>query len=126
MNYKVITRKNPRDLEAPPKYYAQIVRPPSISLDKLANRISEISPVSDLDIKAVLITLTKVLPEYFIEGATVNMGDLGYFQTTLRSNGADNEDDFSSDLIKGFSVNYNESSQVKEKYKTVKYNKVQV
>lgn len=41
MNYKVIPRKNPRDLEADPKYYATIVRPPSITIDKLAKGLQK-------------------------------------------------------------------------------------
>lgn len=125
MKYKVIPRINPLDKDAAPKYYAQIVRPEPVSIEKLAKRIAEISPVSELDTQSVLIAFTKVLPEYFIEGATVQLGDMGFFQTTLRSNGAEVEEDFNSNLIKGFSVSYRSSPRMKQQYKMVKYQKVQ-
>lgn len=125
MKFKVVTRKNPRDLEAAPKYYAQIVRPESITIEKLSKRIAEISPVSELDTQSVLIAFTKVMPEYFIEGATVELGDLGYFQTTMQSNGVETAEEFTSSLIKGFSVRYRASSKVRNAYKMVKYTKVQ-
>jgi len=124
MKYKVIPRKNPRSPEEPQKFYAQIVRPDKISLDELADRISEISPVSKLDTKSVLIAFTQVLPEYFLKGSSIDIGDLGYFQATIKSNGADTEEDFTSDLIKTFKVSYHPSSEVKDKFKAVKYIKV--
>lgn len=125
MKYKVIPRKNPRNQEDPPKFYAQIVRPDKISLDELAGRIAEISPVSKLDTKSVLIAFTEVLPEYFLRGASIQLGDLGYFQATIKSNGAENEEDFASNMIKNFKVGYHPSSEVKHSFKSVKYTKVQ-
>jgi predicted histone-like DNA-binding protein len=125
MKYKVIARKNPRNPEEPQKYYAHIVRPDKISLDELALRISEISPVSELDTKSVLIAFTKVLPEFFLKGASIDMGDLGYFQATIKSGGAEVAEDFISDMIKNFKVSYHPSPEVKDKFKTVKYTKVQ-
>lgn len=125
MKFKVIPRKNPQDANATPKYYAQIVRPESITIEKLSKRISEISPVSELDTQSVLIAFTKVLPEYFIEGASVQLGDLGYFQASLKSHGAETPEDFTASLIKGFSVSYRSSSKVKDQYKMVKYTKMQ-
>ena len=124
MKYKVIPKKNPRNPEAPQKYYAQIVRPDKISLDELSERISEISPVSKLDTKSVLIAFTQVLPEYFLKGASIDLGDLGYFQASIKSNGAETIEDFASALIKNFKVSYHPSSEVKAKFKTVKYTKV--
>ena len=125
MKYKVIPRKNPLDKDAAPKYYAHILRPDPVSIEKLSKRIAEISPVSELDTQSVLIAFTKVLPEYFVEGATVQLGDLGFFQTTLRSHGSEIEEEFTSSLIKGFSVSYRSSPKVKQQYKLVKYQKVQ-
>lgn len=126
MKFTVIPRKNPQDANALPKYYAQIVRPESVTIEKLSKRISEISPVSELDTQSVLIAFAKVLPEYFIEGATVQLGDLGLLQTTMRSGGSETEEDFTTDLIKGFSVRYRASTKGKHQYNMVKYTKVQL
>lgn len=77
-----------------------------------------------MDTKSVLIAFTQVLPEYFLEGATIELGDLGYFQTSMQSNGAVTAEEFTSDMIKGFSVSYRATSKVKEQYKNVKYTKL--
>lgn len=125
MKFKVVSKKNPRDLDAPQKYYAQIVRPDSISLEILSKRIAEISPISELDTQSVLIAFTKVLPEYFVQGATIELGDLGYFHCSVRSEGAPSIKDFTAHLIKGFSINYRPSAKVKKQCKSVKYRKVE-
>lgn len=124
MKYKIIPRLNPQKPNDNPKYFARIVRPENITLEKLSKRIAEISPLSEIDTQTTLIALTKVLPEFFIEGATVELGDFGYFQTTMQSNGVENTEDFTANQIKGFSVRYRASNKVKEQCRLVKYTKV--
>nr|WP_319399608.1 hypothetical protein [uncultured Carboxylicivirga sp.] len=124
MDYKVISKKIPGKPTEPEKYYATIVRPKNVTLATLAKRIAEISPVNELDTKAVLIAFTKVIPEYWVEGATVELGDLGRFMVTLNSNGADTPEDFKSDLVKGNNVRYQMSTEVKKVMKSAEYSKV--
>ena len=123
MDYKVIGRKIPGQPNAPEKYYASIVRPKNVTLDTLSKRIAEISPVNELDTKSVLIAFTKVLPEYLVDGATVELGDLGRLMVTLSSSGADAPEDFKSDMIKGNKVSYQMSTEVKKVMKAAEYEK---
>ena len=51
MKYKVIPRLNPQKPNDSPKYFARIVRPENITLEKLSKRIAEISPLSEIDTK---------------------------------------------------------------------------
>ncbi|MBS2099724.1 HU family DNA-binding protein [Carboxylicivirga linearis] len=124
MDYKVIGRKIPGQPSEPEKYYASIVRPKNVTLDTLSKRIAEISPVNELDTKSVLIAFTKVLPEYLVDGATVELGDLGRLMVTLSSSGADTPEDFKSDLIKGNKVSYQMSTEVKKVMKAAEYEKI--
>lgn len=123
MDFKVITRKMPGRPNDPVKYYATIVRPNNVSLEVLAKRIAEISTVSELDTQAVLNALTRVLPEYLSTGATVELGNFGRFMVNISSNGAETEEDFSKELIKGNKVSYHPGSSVKEVMENVHYNK---
>jgi len=124
MKYQIIPRKNPQNNQETPKYYAQIVRPSAISLDMLSKRIAEISPLSELDTQTALLALSQVLPEYFAKGATVHLGDLGLFQTTINSKAAESPEEFTTDLIKGISVRYRAGVKVKRRYEQVEFKKV--
>ena len=124
MDYRLITKKIPGKPDAAPKHYAQIVRPKNISLEVLAKRIAEVSPVNDLDTQSVLIAFSKILPEFLADGATVELGDLGYLRVDISSSGADTEEDFDKALIKGNKISYQPSSKVKKVMKQVDYTRV--
>ncbi len=119
----MIPRKHPGKPEADPLYYASVVRPEKISLDTLANRIAEISPVNELDTKTALMTLARVVPEYLAKGATVELGEIGRLQVNLSSKGAETEEDFTTDMIKDCKVSYQAGVKVKKVLKSVEYKK---
>jgi predicted histone-like DNA-binding protein len=124
MDFKVIPRKIPGKPEEPQKYYASIVRPKKIELKRLAKRIAEVSPVNELDTETVLTALTRIMPEYLVYGATVELGELGRLQVNISSVGADSEEDFSKDMIKSNKISFQPGMQVKEAMKLVTYDKV--
>ena len=57
MNYKVIERKDPRNPEAPGKYYGFIVNLSKIGIEEIATRISGTCTVTRHDCLAVLSAL---------------------------------------------------------------------
>jgi len=123
IKFKLITRGNPGNPEAPKKHYATIVRPKNVTLETLSKRISEISPVNELDTQTALLTFAKIIPEFLIEGATVELGDLGRLQVSISSEGADTEEDFNKEMVKSCKVSYRPSVQVKETLAAVKFEK---
>ena len=124
MEFKIISRKIPGKPTEPEKFYATIVRPNNVKLETLAKRISEISPVNELDTKLALQALIFVLPEYLSEGATAELGDFGRLMVTINSKGSDTEEDFSKELIKGITITYYPSTKVKKILKGVDFKKV--
>ena len=124
MDFRVIPKKMPGRPTEPEKYYAIIVRPKKATLEVLAKRISEISPVNELDTKSVLLALTHVLPEYLVLGASTELGDLGQLMVNISSEGADTEEDFDKELIKGCKISYFPSAKVKKMLLAVTYEKV--
>ncbi|MCG8579826.1 MAG: hypothetical protein MI866_07920 [Bacteroidales bacterium] len=123
VSYRLIPRRNPGKPEAKPKQYATIVRPAKVTLDELASRIAEISPVNELDTKTALMTLARVVPEYLAKGATVELGDIGRLMVNLSSAGAETEEDFSNDMIKGCKVSYRPGIKVYKALKNVEKKK---
>lgn len=108
----------------PEKFYATIVRPNNVTLETLAKRIAEISPVNELDTELVLHALTRVLLEYLSTGATVELGDFGRLMVNISSNGSDTKEDFNKELIKSNKISYQPSTKVKKVMKGVAYKKV--
>jgi predicted histone-like DNA-binding protein len=124
MEFKIISRKMPGRPTEPEKFYATIVRPNNITLETLAKRISEISPVNELDTETALLALTKVLPEYLSTGATVELGEFGRLMVNISSDGSTTEEDYNKELIKSNKISYQPSTQVKKVMKGVEYKKV--
>ena len=74
IKYFVIERSNPRDTEAPRKFYAVAQSDGEVKLRTLADRIAEISTVSSIDTLAVLESLLSVLPSDLLDGKIVPVG----------------------------------------------------
>ena len=108
----------------PNKYYGTIVRPKNVTLEALARRIAEISPVNELDTESVLNAFVRILPEFLKSGATVELGSLGRFMVTISSEGADTEDDFDKSLIKSNKISFHPGTKVKKEMEKVEYDKV--
>ncbi len=87
--YNVIPKRNPRDPNAPPKYYPSVVAGGRITLRQLARQIAEISTVSTVDTVAVLEALLTIIPREIADGNIVELGDFGSFRLRVQSNGAD-------------------------------------
>jgi predicted histone-like DNA-binding protein len=124
VNYVVIERGNPADLNAPKKFYAQAKSSGELTLRKLGKEIAEGSTtVSDTDVLAVLNDLTKVLKRHLDNGEIVRFGDFGTFQITLSSNGAETAEKFHPSLIKNPKVTFRPGVDLKEMLATLKYAK---
>lgn len=116
-SYKVLSRKNPQDLTAPPKFYAQVVFTGKKDLKYLSQRIAHASTMSEADIYGVLIALTHEVTEALKEGSIVELGDLCSFYPALQSDGADTAETFTaSSNIKRKSVNVRASRSLSAKF----------
>jgi predicted histone-like DNA-binding protein len=122
VNYVIIERGNPADLNAPKKFYAQAKSSGELTLKKLGKEIAEGSTtVSDTDVLAVLNDLTKVLKRHLDNGEIVRFGDFGTFQITVSSDGAETAEKFHPSLIKNPKVTFRPGVDLKEMLATLKY-----
>lgn len=90
-------------------------------MDQLGKRISEISPLSPLDIKSSLLAFLSIVPEYLVEGRSVDLGEFGSMNVTLKSSGVENEEDFTTDPFKGNRIHFRPSVKFSNLMKNVKY-----
>jgi predicted histone-like DNA-binding protein len=107
VTYSVVPRRNPRDKDASPKYYAQAQARGDMSLRDMADRIQSTCTVHKSDVYAVLVALEDVVAEAIQNGEIVRLGDLCTLQVSLSGKGALTEEDF--DIEKNLGFTYKKS-----------------
>ena len=123
--YKPVERKNPAKPLDPAKFYASASAVKRTNLKELAQSISDKSTtVSHIDVHAVLLALTDEIAARIPAGETVHLGDLGYFFTTLKSEGVEKLEDVNSATIKEARVRFAAGKDLESKVKAAEFKKV--
>ena len=105
--FKPVERKNPAKPLEQAKFYASASSTKRTDLKELAQSISDTSTtVSHVDVHAVLLALTDELTKRIQGGETVHLGDLGYFFTTLKSEGVEKADQVNASTVKDIRVRF--------------------
>ena len=106
VTYSVVPRYNPREKNAPPKYYAQAQASGDVSLREMSQRIQSTCTVTKADVYAVLIAMEDVITEALKSGEIVRLGELCTLQVSLSGKGALTEEDYDVSLIKKSRINF--------------------
>lgn len=83
-------KKDPRNLEAEPKFYATVRSDGRAEPRSVARSINSMSTISIPDTAAVLEAFLYVVPEKLTEGRIVELGDFGTFRLTVSSEASHN------------------------------------
>ena len=121
--FKAIPKINPREPQAPPKYYASPVYAGDISIRQIAKEIAELSSLNTIDVLAVLEGFLIKIPQKLNEGYIVKLRDFGNFRITFQSEGAAEADKVTGDSIKKTKVNFRPSTEFSELVGSVKVSK---
>ena len=124
MKYKLIQRKNPQQPLADGKWYASPVNEGTISQKAISEDIVALSSLSRGDVSNVIDNLLDTVPRYLLMGKSVNLGGLGTFRLSFSSKGADTPETFGTSLMKGVKVVFTPSTELREKIRQVKFEKV--
>ncbi len=95
VKYVVVARGNPQDREAPKKFYPRVKSTGQADIHDLAERASEMSTFSPIDLAAAVETFLNVIPKELAAGRTVKLGDFGTFSLRIRSQASEKEEDVS-------------------------------
>jgi len=125
LQFKAVTKKNPQDLLAPEKYYAQPVYSGSVDLDELALFASKQSTVSRADCYAVILSLLDLVTHNLSKGRIVRMGHLGNFRVSVSSEGQDMADELTVSAIKKAKIIFSPGADLNAMLKSLKYSRVQ-
>jgi predicted histone-like DNA-binding protein len=89
VKFSVTPRKDPRDQNSQPKYYATVRSNGRIDTHEIARDINKMSTVSSVDTAAVLEAFMNVVPDQLADGKIVELGDFGTFRVSVSSEGAE-------------------------------------
>lgn len=124
VKFKVLPRRNPRDLEAPNKFYAAAVADGEVDLEALAEMIAYQCTVTDSDCYAVLTALEHNIINELKQGRIIKLGRLGNFQVSLSSDGKDFSEDVNASSIRKNRVLFRPGKRLRSMLRDVSYRKV--
>lgn len=116
INYKLIERHNPKDYEAPAKFYAQVCNTVRVDIEALSRDISYSTTLTDVEVEGVTKALIEQITRHLAEGHSVSLGKLGTFYTTINSEGADTAEDFKTNMISKVNIRFLPSTTMKGKF----------
>ena len=112
VTYSVSPRINPRDKEAPAKYYGHVQATGDINIREMSERIQQTCTVHKSDVYAVLVALEDVITDALRSGEIVRLGELGTLQIGISSKGAVTEEDYSDSFITKARINFRPGSAI--------------
>lgn len=114
IRYVVRPKRNPREKDEAPKYFAIVASRGTTTTRELAENISAATTFQLPDVVAVLAALQLVVCEELAKGNTVSLGSLGYLKMTINSKGAATGKDYKvGDMVKGVNCRFITSKHLK-------------
>ncbi len=123
MKYKLIQKLNPLDPEAERKWYASPVKEGTINNYQLSKKIAGLSSLTRGDVINVIENMIDEIPQFLMEGYSVNLDNLGTLRLSISSEGTDKPDNFSSENITGRKVVFTPSPEFKRTLKSIHFEK---
>ena len=96
ITYKVVPKKNPQDLNAAPKYYAQVVVTGKDSTASIANELAQNSTMNRGEIVGFLTMLQDIISNRLVQGRSIDLLGLCDISPKISSSGADSEAKFNA------------------------------
>ncbi|MCA9961684.1 MAG: HU family DNA-binding protein [Chloroflexota bacterium] len=114
IKYHVMLRHNPRDPEAPKRYYPVVRSSGRTTQRNLAQKGARMSTLSAADLAAGLEVLLELIPEELMEGNIVDLGDFGSFRLSANTTGSDTLEEVKSYNIKSVNVRFTPGKAFKD------------
>jgi predicted histone-like DNA-binding protein len=124
VKYNIVARKNPRDPEAPPKYYPVLNSTGRTNQRGLAIKGSQMSTLNSADLAASMEVLLTQIPAELAAGNIVDLGDFGTFRLTIKAKGAEKAEEVSAHNIERLSVIFTPGPEFKLALTRTKYEKL--
>ena len=112
--YNVIARGNPRDSDAPKKYYPSYVSSGRKTTRDLSEQIAMISTVSSIDMLAAIESLLKTIPNELAAGNIIDLGEFGSFSLRIKSEGSETPEEVTAKNISNVLIQFRPGKAFKQ------------
>ncbi|HBX20326.1 HU family DNA-binding protein [Limibacterium fermenti] len=113
MKYKLIQKPNPLEPEAERKWYASPVKAGTINNYQLSKKIAGRSSLTRGDVMNVIENIIDEIPQFLMEGYSVNLDNLGTLRLSISSEGVNDPEKFCSENIKSRRIVFTPSPEFK-------------
>jgi predicted histone-like DNA-binding protein len=124
VKFTVTPRKDPRDQNSQPKYYATVKSNGRADTHAIAKSINSMSTVSSVDTAAVLEAFLNVVPDKLADGNIVELGDFGTFRVSVSSEGAAAAEEVTARSITDVRVLFTPGKRFKRALNAAEFQKV--
>ena len=124
LNYSIAMLPNPMDKEAEKRAYAKAQINGELTLKELSQEVANKCTVHRADVSAVLIATVESMLAGLKAGKQVDFGELGKFRLQINSKGALSPEKFTSDHIKGVSIQYVPGEDLSNIFQKLEFNLV--
>jgi predicted histone-like DNA-binding protein len=125
INYKIIARKKPGDLLAPPKFYGSVNSKGRRNMRFIATQIAERSSLNQMDVLSVIEGFLQIIPVTLVDGYTVDLGDFGTMGLIAKSKAAETAEDFTVSYMEGVKAVFRPGKLFKHALNDADYVKIQ-
>lgn len=119
LKLKKVNKRNPRLPEDTPKFYASAMHGRKIALDELASSVSERCSLRRSDVHGVLIALMDIIPDELGKGSIVNLGKLGSFYVSVKSEGTDTAAEQTTAMVTGMKIQYRPTKELRKQLRMI-------
>jgi predicted histone-like DNA-binding protein len=119
--YKKVQRGNPLKPAAPKLWYPILKSVGLVKEKKLAKLLADETTLNPKEAEMTLYQLLKVITNLLLDGHTVQLGELGTFRLTIRSDGSATKEEVSATNIKAIQLHFTSSKVVREQLKDATY-----
>jgi len=107
------------------KWYGRIVHTETLNLDDLCDHIASHGTIFTADVVAGTVKkFVQCIQELLLEGKKVKLDGIGTFYLSAKTEGADNEEEFTMGNVKGVRLRFNPDQSGKSRYTTAALSRV--
>jgi predicted histone-like DNA-binding protein len=118
---KSIQRPNPKDATAARKFYVSTQSAGTVTLEEMADEISDRCTLTETDLVAALNALQREMIKNLLGGKIVRFGTFGSFQLALSSTGVDTVASASQSQVRSARVRFRPGMRIQDNLKLLKY-----
>ena len=125
VRYVVRQKKNPLDPSAPQKYYLIEKSVGTVDRDYLVNLMVMNTSLTQMEALTALNYLFKTIPMFLELGQTIQLGGLGYFRLSIKSEGSDTAEEATPDKVKSIHLRFTPGVKTKAEINAFKLRKIE-